>query len=136
MTLLLAYAELKAALAELPHFPALKAAVSSRVNALAPKPTLAEIEAETHGVEVLATVYAGYRRIKRQAVKAVAWGVVAEVMAGVEVNAGFGWEAVIAAATAVQDASPVACGLAGIAALESVKDKPVAGLSAINEEAF
>ena len=136
MTLLLAYAELKTALAELPHFPALKTAVSQRVNALAPKPTLAEIEAETHGVEALATIYAGYRRVKRQAVKAAAWGVVAEVMGGVEVNAGFGWEAVIAAATAVQDANPVACGLVGIAALESVKGKPVAGLPAINEEVW
>lgn len=135
MPLLLHYHTLKAALSPIPGYPKLKAAISAQVTALAPKPTEAEIEAETHGILALATVFVGYRSVKRQAIKARAWGRVASILAGEEVEACAGCAEIDAEAAALAASSTVAI-QAGVAALTSLKADFTASLPAINEEAF
>ena len=133
--LLLSYRDLKGALAPIPGYSALKAAISARVEALAPKPTDAEIDTETHGVLALAAVFVGYRRVKRTAIKAQTWGRVACLLASEEVEPGEGWEEIDAATLALA-ASSTAAIEAGVAALSALKATFAASLPAINEEAF
>lgn len=133
--LLLTYHTLKAELSPLPSYPKLKAAVSARVEGLAPKPTETEIDAETHGILALAAVFVGYRRVKRQAVKAQVWGRVASILAGEEVEACAECAEIDAEAAALAASSTVAI-QAGVAALAMLKVDFAASLPAINEEAF